>query len=224
VGLSQFFTASEELSRTLRRSKTLNFDAPQEIIPNGPFHLCYAEGMIEFSQPAQCLFCPQRRKIALLLKLILAGSAAIIVGLFLFLPRGNRAQVRGSFGDPPRASVATSSPAAETVTSISTASTDAASQRSLELRDQARKRFLEVQAQVRSDLSGSSPNLRRAENLISARKKEVLMAKLLVLGEEALTGAARGEAQKKLVLDFLNTELDTLNQQSELISKLEQSN
>ena len=45
--------------------------------------------MIEFSQPAQCLFCPQRRKIALLLKLVMAASAAIIMALILFSQEQN---------------------------------------------------------------------------------------------------------------------------------------
>ncbi len=49
--------------------------------------------MIEFSQPAQCLFCPQRRKIALLLKLVMAGSAAIITAIILFQP-GSQATER----------------------------------------------------------------------------------------------------------------------------------
>src|SRR4029453_14305846 len=43
--------------------------------------------MIEFRQPIQCLFCPQRRKIALIMKILLALSTAIIMGLLLFPPR-----------------------------------------------------------------------------------------------------------------------------------------
>jgi hypothetical protein len=46
--------------------------------------------MIELSQAAQCLFCPQRRKIALLLKLVMAGSAAIITAIILFQPGASR--------------------------------------------------------------------------------------------------------------------------------------
>ena len=58
----------------------------------GRYGICYAEAiMIEFSQPAQCLFCPQRRKIALLLKLVMAGSAAIITAIILFQPGSKQA-------------------------------------------------------------------------------------------------------------------------------------
>jgi hypothetical protein len=39
--------------------------------------------MIELSQPAQCLFCPQRRRIVLIMKIALAFSAALIVGVLL---------------------------------------------------------------------------------------------------------------------------------------------
>ncbi len=41
--------------------------------------------MIELSQPAQCLFCPQRRRVALIKKIVLAVSAALIAGVLLFL-------------------------------------------------------------------------------------------------------------------------------------------
>jgi len=180
--------------------------------------------MIELNQSVQCLFCPQRRKIAMLLKLVLAGSAAIIVGLVLFRPGTNRAQVRGNPGGLGEAGLASRPVSVEVASKVANGSRDALSQRSIELRDQARKRFLEVQAQVRSDLSRNSPNLKNAESLINVRKREVLMTKLLVLGEEAFTASTQGGAHKKLVLDFLNSELDTLDQQTELIGRLKQPN
>ena len=48
--------------------------------------------MIEFNQPIQCLLCPQRRRIAMMFKILLAVSTAIIVGLLLFPPRSGSDQ------------------------------------------------------------------------------------------------------------------------------------
>jgi hypothetical protein len=46
------------------------------------------------------------------------------------------------------------------------------------------------------------------------------MAKLLVLGDQLFIGSSRAEAHRKLVLDAMEKELDTLSEQSKLLSQL----
>jgi hypothetical protein len=179
--------------------------------------------MIELNQSAQCLFCPQRRKIAMLMKLILAGSAAIIMSLILFLPRVNRAQVRpnpqrSSYNPSPSAVVG--GQVSDPLIDLSAAPDDAIAKKSAEVRQQAQKRFQEVQSQLRILLAGNPPTLAEAENLLEKRKKEVLLTKLLVLGEELFAGSTRAEAHRKLVLDSMEKELATLSQQGELLIRM----
>ena len=121
--------------------------------------------MIEFSQPAQCLFCPQRRKIALLLKLVMAGSAAMITAIILFQP--------GPSGLPRREpsvaqSVGTSTRSvqvmAEGRTAERTGASDAVSKRSAEIRAKAQERFEEVQAQIRPLLTKKFPRWQKRRN------------------------------------------------------------
>jgi hypothetical protein len=182
---------------------------------------CYAGTMIELNQSAQCLFCPQRRKIALLFKLALAGGAAVITGLILFLPRANPAQVKRSALSPSLSSRASLQASTELASiDISATPEDAISIRSQELRRQAQERFLAVQAQLRSLLGDKPQELTEAQKLIDSRRKEVLMAKLLLLGDPLFIGSSRAEAHRKLVQDAMEKELDALHEQSKLLSQL----
>jgi hypothetical protein len=179
--------------------------------------------MIELNQSAQCLFCPQRRKIALLFKLALAGSAAVITGLILFLPRANPAQVkRSALSNSPSLSSRASLQASTELASVDISATpeDAVSIRSRELRRQAQERFLAVQSQLRSLLGDKPQELTEAQKLIDSRRKEVLMAKLLLLGDPLFIGSSRAEAHRKLVQDAMEKELDALTEQSNLLSQL----
>jgi hypothetical protein len=179
--------------------------------------------MIELNQSAQCLFCPQRRQIALLLKVILAGSAAVITGLILFLPRANPAQVTRSTLPNSQSLSARASPQASldpAVVNLSVTPEDPISMRGQELRRQAQERFLVVQVQLRSLLDNKPPELTEAAKLLDSRRKEVLMAKLLVLGDQLFIGSSRAEAHRKLVLDAMEKELDTLSEQGKLLSQL----
>jgi hypothetical protein len=183
--------------------------------------------MIELSQPAQCLFCPQRRKIALLLKLVMAGSAAIITAIILFQP-GSK-QVATSRGTPSFQGIAPASNAgvqgfAEGRPVERAGASDAVSKRSAEILAQAHERFQEVQAEVRPLLSEKIPPVAKAQKLLDERRREVLKTKLLTLGEGMFSGSGAAEAERKLVLEALDKELSVLVEQKKLLAELKESN
>lgn len=153
----------------------------------------------------------------MLMKLILAASAAIIMGLILFLPRTNRAQVRPNTNASAQARH--NGQALESIVAILPAPTDDISRRSAELRERERKRSEEVQSALRS-LLASPAKMAEARELLEVRRREVLRAKLLVLGDELLSGSNQAEAHQKRVLEALGEELDTLSKQRELLSQL----
>src|SRR5258706_13612359 len=131
--------------------------------------ICYADGMIEFSQPAQCLFCPQRRKIALLMKLVLAGSAAIITAMILFQPGSKQVTTpRGakSFQGTVPASNTSVQVLAEARHVESAGASEAVSRKAAEILAQARERFQEVQAEMRPLLSEAIPPASKAQKLL----------------------------------------------------------
>ncbi len=182
--------------------------------------------MIEFSQPAQCLFCPQRRKIALLLKLVMAGSAAVITAIILFQPGLRQAATPRTTPSPQ--SVRTSSPGvlimAEGRTSERTGASEAVSKRSAEIRAQAQERFEEVQAQIRPLLSEEVPPLAKAQKLLDERRNELLKVKVLTLGEGLFSGSVAAEAERKVVVEALDRELSVLAEQKKLLAELKGSN
>lgn len=171
--------------------------------------------MIELSQAAQCLFCPQRRKIALLLKVMMAASAAIIMGLILFLPQARRAPAPQTSGPTGGLSLA-----ATAATPVEGVAQDAASRKSAEIREQAQKRFQEVQILLRPLLTASPARLTEAREILERRRKEVLTAKLLVLGEDLFSGSSRAEAHKLVALEALEKELGVLSEQAKLLNQL----
>ena len=182
--------------------------------------------MIEFSQPAQCLFCPQRRKIALLLKLVLAGSAAIITAIILFQP-GSK-QVATPRATPSFQGIAPTSNAGVQVIAEGrpverTAASDAVSKRSAEILAQAHERFQEVQAQMCPLLSEEIPPLAKAQKLLDKRRSEVLKTKVLTLGEGLFSGSGAAEAERILVLEVLDKELSVLAEQKKLLIELKRA-
>jgi len=183
--------------------------------------------MIEFSQSAQCLFCPQRRKIALLLKLVMAGSAAIITAIILFQPDSKRvATPRGtqSFQSIAPKSNDGVQVFAEGQPVERTGASDAVSKRSAEILALAHERFQEVQAQMRPLLSERVPPFAKAQNLLDERRREVLKTKVLTLGEGLFSGSAPAEAERKLVLEVLDRELSVLAEQKKLLAELKGQN
>jgi hypothetical protein len=180
--------------------------------------------MIEFNQAAQCLFCPQRRKIALLLKLMMCASAAIIVGLFLFLPRNVSApHPRSNEGLDSVSLAATTAmdkrgEGAGTVTN--SAVQEAVSKRSAEIRADARKRFQDVQLRLRPLLSGTPMQLAEAAQLLDNQRRDLLAAKVLVLGEELFSSSSHTEAQRTSVLEELDKDLNVLAEQGRLLNEM----
>ena len=178
--------------------------------------------MIELSQAAQCLFCPQRRKIALLLKLVMAGSAAIITAIILFQP-GTKSvptqritpSLQGAKANNPSIQVMAEGRPVER-----TGASEVVSKRSAEIRAEAQERFQEVQAQIRPLLSEKVPPVARAQKLLDERRGEVLKTKVLTLGEGLFSGSGAAEAERKLVLEALDRELSVLSEQKKLLSEL----
>jgi len=178
--------------------------------------------MIEFSQPAQCLFCPQRRKIALLLKLVMAASAAIITAIILFQPTTKRPSATPS---PQSVGAITRSVQvmAEGPTVERAGASDTVLKRSAEVRAKAQERFEEVQAQIRPLMDKEVPLLAKAQKLLDERRSEVLKAKVLTLGEGLFSGSGAAEAERKLVLEALDKELSVLAEQKKLLGELKGS-
>ena len=179
--------------------------------------------MIEFSQPAQCLFCPQRRKIALLLKLVMAGSAAIITAIILFQP-GPRQAATPRTTPSPRSGGTSIQVMTEGRTTESPGASEAVSKRSAEIRAEAKERLEEVQAQIRPLLGEEVPLMAKAQKLLDARRKEVLKVKVLTLGEGLFSGSEAAEAERKVVLEALDKELSILAEQKKLLAELSGSN
>jgi hypothetical protein len=189
----------------------------------GRDRICYAEAvMIELSQPAQCLFCPQRRKIALLLKLVMAGSAAIITAMILFQPGTKRAATPRAI--PSTRSVESGDRSVQVIPvgriPERTGASDAVLKRGAEIRAQAQERFEEVQSQVRPLLSEKVPPLATAQKLLEERRREVLKAKVLILGEGLFSGPGAAEAERKAVIEALDKELSVLAEQKNLLAEL----
>ena len=175
--------------------------------------------MIELSQPAQCLFCPQRRRIALIMKIVLAVSAALIVGILLFL----RAWQRESSASP--AVARTAERAASMVPNQSGASLADTGGPGL-LTDQGRERLQrqrrqgnEVQAKLNGLLKNGSPNLDGSRRLLRGRLKELLMQKVLLLGEYAGNPREARAAERKQVLSAVDRELELLEEQLALLNR-----
>lgn len=181
--------------------------------------------MIELSQPAQCLFCPQRRKIALLLKLVMAVSAAIITGMILFQPGSNKtgpSRVAPSF----QGSASGSDSAVRVVAEARSLErpSDAVSNRSTEIRTQVHEGFLEVQSRLRPLLSEQNASFAEAQKILDERHREVLKTKVLALGDGVFSGSGAAEAERKLVLEMLDKEISVLAEQKKLLSELKGRN
>lgn len=175
--------------------------------------------MIELSQPAQCLFCPQRRRIALIMKIVLAVSAALIVGVLLFL----RAWQRESRASP--AVARTGQRAASVVPNQSAAPFADTGEPGL-LTTQGRERLQrlrqqgnDLQAELNGLLKNRSPALDRSRRLLRGRLKELLLQKVLLLGEYAGKPGEARAAERKQVLSAVDRELELLEEQLALLNR-----
>ena len=175
--------------------------------------------MIELSQPAQCLFCPQRRRIALIMKIALAVSAALIVGVLLFV----RAWQKESRASP--ATVRPAERAASMVPNPSAASLADAGEPGLltaqgrERLQRLRRQGSEVQAKLNGFLKSGMPDLDRSRRLLRGRLKELLLQKVVLLGEYAGNPGEARAAERKQVLSALDRELELLEEQLALLKR-----
>ncbi|MEW5975809.1 MAG: hypothetical protein AB1898_08380 [Acidobacteriota bacterium] len=167
--------------------------------------------MIELNQPIQCLFCPQRRKIALLLKVVLAASAGTIVGLILFLPRVEDSAHRPpTAGGPARSGVLAGPVDSESAASFPSDGTGVETEE-----------FQKVQSQLKAFLGHTPANVSEARKLIESRKQQLMLQKVLALGGESFQeGKSFSPGQKRLVLRDLEYELGILSRQLELLDQV----
>ena len=63
-----------------------------------------------------------------------------------------------------------------------------------------------------------------AQRLLDERRREVLKAKVLTLGEGLFSGSGAAEAERKLVIEALDKELSVLAEQKNLLAELKDSN
>jgi hypothetical protein len=153
------------------------------------------------------------------MKLILAGSVAIIMALILFLPGVKQTPI-------PRASERNRAPSVlENQGAISEQPTSASpvSKKSAERRAKTKQRAQEIQEELRILLSGSPAKLEEAGKRIRLRRREVVLEKILLLGEEDSSEDRPSNAEAKLILDTLDSELKTLSEQEQLLNSLNQS-
>ena len=161
------------------------------------------------------------------MKLVLAGSAAIITAILLFEPGSKQAVTpKGtpSFQTmaPSRNAGVEGSPEGRLIGASRVS--EAISKRSAEILAETHERFQQVQAQVRPLLSEEIPLVAKAQKLLDEHRGEVLKTKVLTLGEELFSESAAAEAERKLVLEALDKELDVLAEQKKLLAELKGSN
>lgn len=160
------------------------------------------------------------------MKLVLAASAAIITGILLFQPRSKQAvtpRVTPPFQNVPSSSTPEFQGSSEGRPVGRSRVSDAVSKRSAEILAQNQERFQELQAQVRPLLSEEIPSVAKAQKLLNERRKEILKAKVLTLGEGLFSESGAAEAERKLVLEGLDKELAVLAEQKKLLSELKGS-
>ena len=175
--------------------------------------------MIELSQPAQCLFCPQRRRIALIMKIALAVSAALIVGVLLFLrawQRESRASPAVAGTGQRAASVVPNQPAAPLADSGEPGLLTAQGRERLQ---RLRRQGNEVQAKLNGFLKNGLPDLDRSRRLLRGRLRELLLQKVLLLGEYAGNPREARAAERKQVLSAVDRELELLEEQLALLNR-----
>ncbi len=178
-------------------------------------------GMIELSQPLQCLLCPQRKKIALMFKILLAASTAIIVGLLLFLPRsspGQRQPVVPNSQLLNAAQISVSSGESGDKNDLEAGNSKIDQQLEQQIRLKAEQEYQDLQAQLSSMLDSEPVRLSEAQKLLQARRRRVLLEKTLLLGKASF-GKLPQAPENKLRLQLLDKELKLISQQLDLLAR-----
>src|SRR5437867_4246105 len=160
--------------------------------------------MIELGQPIQCLLCPQRRRIAMMFKILLAASTAIIVGLLLFPPRLGSDQRQPS--RPPASNQGLNPPRDPRASAESPHRNELEegdfkmdSQLEQQVRLKAEEAYQEVQAQLRTILGSTPVRFTEARKLLQARRRMVLLAKVALLGQESFGGKLPRAPENRLI-------------------------
>lgn len=153
------------------------------------------------------------------MKIVLAFSAALIVGVLLFL----RAWQRESRASP--AVVRTGERAASMVPNQSVAPLADTGELGLltaqgqERLQRLRRQSNEVQAKLNGYLKNGSPALDRSRRLLRGRLKELLLHKVLLLGEYAGNPGEARAAERTQVLSAVDRELELLEEQLALLNR-----
>ena len=177
--------------------------------------------MIELSQPLQCLLCPQRKKIAMMFKILLAASTAIIVGLLLFLPRSSPAQHQPLVPNNQVINAVHGSGLSNESgdkNDLESGNSKIDEQLEEQIRLKAEQEFQEFQSQLSSILDSEPVRFSGAEKLLQTRRRRVLLEKTLLLGKESLGGKLPRAPENKLRLRLLDKELKLISQQLDLLA------
>ena len=176
--------------------------------------------MIELSQPAQCLFCPQRRRIALIMKIVLAVSAALIAGVLLFL-RGWQTESRAA-PSVVRAAERGASQVRNQAAAAPLADTREPGSLTVQGRERLqhlRRQGSAVQAKLNGFLENRSPDLDRSRQLLRRRLKALLLQKVLLLGEYDGNPPKVRAAVRTQVMSAVDRELGLLEEQLTLLNR-----
>ena len=153
------------------------------------------------------------------MKIALAVSAALIVGVLLFLrawQRESRASPAVARTGQRAASVVPNQPAAPLA---GTGEPGLLTAQGRERLQRLRRQDKGVQAELSGLLKNPSPALDRSRRLLRGRLKELLLQRVLLLGEYAGNpGETRG-AERKQVLSAVDRELELLEEQLALLNR-----
>ena len=153
------------------------------------------------------------------MKIVLAVSAALIVGVLLFL----RAWQRESSASPAVARTAQRAaavlPNQSAAPLADTGAPGLLTAQGRERLQRLRRQGNEVQAKLNGFLKNGSPNLDGSRRLLRGRLKELLLQKVLLLGEYAGNPRETRAAERKQVLSAVDRELELLEEQLALLNR-----
>ena len=153
------------------------------------------------------------------MKIVLAVCAALIVGVLLFLrawQRESRASPAVARTGQRAASVVPNQPAAPMADSGEPGLLTAQGHERLQ---RLRRQGSEVQAELSALLKNRSPAPDRSRRLLRGRLRELLLQKVLLLGEYAGNPQEARAAERKQVLSAVDRELELLEEQLALLNR-----
>src|SRR5262245_3470852 len=178
--------------------------------------------MIELNQPLQCLLCPQRRRIAMMFKILLAVSTAIIVGLILFSGSGSdRIRPLPSPQNNRSSNQPGESRASRQSGGDALGEEDEKTDPKLEqqIRLKADEEYQEVQSQLQAILNSEPVRFSEARKLLQAQRRKILLKKVTLLGKGSVGNNLSSRPEDGLTLGLLNRELKLVSEQLDLLAK-----